>query len=82
MQWACLKVSLITFRAALLKMRLASSSLICPVRYREILVYFNFFLIDIIILVSFCVLVISTSVHFRMDFVNNPPILKSWVRIT
>jgi hypothetical protein len=81
MQWACLKASLITFHAALLKMRLASSSLICPVRYHEILVYFNFFLIDIIILVSY-VLVISTSVHFGMDFVNNPPILKSSVRIT
>jgi hypothetical protein len=49
--------------------------------YCELLVYFNFFLIDIIILVSY-VLIISTSVHFMTDFINNPLIFKVWVRIT
>jgi hypothetical protein len=45
-------------------------------------VYFNFFLIDIFILVSIYVLTISTSVHIEIDFVNNPQNFQPWVRIT
>jgi hypothetical protein len=39
-------------------------------------------LIDIIILVSFYVLIVSMNMHFGMDFLNNPPIFKAWFRIT
>jgi hypothetical protein len=46
---------------------------------------FSFFLIDmngIIIIVSFHVCIISTSVHFRINFIHHPLLFHAFVRIT